>query len=65
MVVLEPTVVRLRAERGLAFEENFEWLAGVMADFSRRRGGAAVDEAFVEANLEALIDGIAIACGSR
>jgi len=55
-IVLEPLVQRLRTERGPGYEENFEWLAGVMAEFTRRRGNTPVDQAFVAANLEPLID---------
>ena len=54
-VVLEPRAQRLRAEYGPAYGENFEWLAGVMADISRRRGDKLNDWASIMANLDETI----------
>ena len=55
-VVLEPWIQRVRAEQGPAYGENFEWLAGVMAEFDRRSGSpATVDWASMMANLDTFI----------
>jgi hypothetical protein len=54
-IVLGPSIQRLRAESGPAFGENFEWLAGVMAGFDRRRGGKPEDWASIMADLDTYI----------
>lgn len=54
-VVLEAWTQRGRAESGPAYGENFEWLAGVMAELDRRTGSTAVDWATIMANLDATI----------
>jgi hypothetical protein len=54
-VALEPLIQRGRAESGPAFGENFEWLAGVMAEFDRRSGSTAMDWASMMANLDTYI----------
>jgi hypothetical protein len=54
-IVLEPMIQRLRAESGPAFGENFEWLAGVMEEFDRRRGSKSEDWASIMANLDTYI----------
>jgi hypothetical protein len=54
-VVLEPSIKRGRAASGPAYGENFEWLAGVMAEFDRRSGSPAIDWATMVADLDAYI----------
>lgn len=54
-VVLEPSARRVRADRGPAYMENFEWLAGVMAEISRRRGNRLDDMDSIRAILDTTI----------
>jgi hypothetical protein len=55
-VVLEPRARRVRVETGPAYEENFEWLAGVMAELGRQRGSKLHDWASIMASLDSVIE---------
>jgi hypothetical protein len=57
-VALAPHARRRRAEwHSQTMLENFEWLAGVMAEFDRRAGMPTFDEAWLASILERLIGG--------
>lgn len=55
-VAIAPYTRRRRAEwHSQTVSENFEWLAGVMAEFDRRAGMPTFDEALLASYLERLI----------
>jgi hypothetical protein len=55
-LVLAPLARQVRSERGPAWYENFEWLAGVMAAIERRAGSPAMDQAQFTKILNPMID---------
>lgn len=55
-LVLAPYARQVRSERGPAWYENFEWLAGVMATIERRSGSPAMDQAQFTKILNPMID---------
>jgi len=55
-ILLESSAHEVRARTGrAAYFEHFEWLAGVMADLSRRRGSRPYDRAYLMSNLDRFI----------
>jgi hypothetical protein len=57
-LVLAPYALQVRSERGPAWYENFEWLAGVMAAMERRAGSPTMDQAQFTKILNPMIDRI-------
>jgi hypothetical protein len=55
-VALEPFARRRQAAVGPAMYENFEWLAGVMAEFNRRLGSRIADQEALTGELQPRID---------
>ena len=62
-MILAPWVRMRRAEAGPTVFENFEWYAGINAEFNRRAGAVPNDEASLASNLEFQITQCELALG--